>query len=541
MEYLLFDVNRQAITQAKNNPKIMAKSIGVYAARFYFGPLWGAEDKSAQFTYQSSSGEKTVERAIISNECVIPDEVYQESGVFRVSVNAKNTGLLITTDACSVTVYESVYDESPDDPVPVSSPDVYVKSGDKENADTTDGTKNILNISYIAADSNNTMYYFDSSINKFRPIRDAYRGAVENGYTGTEEEFYNDLKSVKTYAQDAEVAAQDAQNIVDGIVYPEATVTQTQTGATITITDKTGTHTAEIFNGEKGDQGIQGIKGDTGAQGPKGDKGDQGAQGPQGPIGPQGPKGDKGEQGPQGIQGPQGEQGPKGDPGSSAWTDITGKPSTVSGYGITDAVVAPYGNSIPTDKSAVVGGGTMSGLPNGQPSAAVLAMYNKSDDYSCQLCLIPKTGKTDAYVRTVSTVSGQWNKLLSESDLSVESGTFTLSMGGNSTTDNTYIKVGNMVNVQGKIPASGTATQASNTISGLPFSVKTGTQVQVVGIGTKIAMLKATGANITPIILSSGGQMDSGITFDGSFKDFPGGSSTVLNWPELYFNFTYQI
>lgn len=546
MEYLLFDVNRQAITQAKNNPKIMAKSIGVYAARFYFGPLWGAEDKSAQFTYQSSSGEKTVERAIISNECVIPDEVYQGSGVFRVSVNAKNTGLLITTDACSVTVYESVYDESPDDPVPVSSPDVYVKSGDKENADTTDGTKNILNISYIAADSNNTMYYFDSSINKFRPIRDAYRGAVENGYTGTEEEFYNDLKSVKTYAQDAEGAAQDAQNIVDGIVYPEATVTQTQTGATITITDKTGTHTVEIFNGEKGDQGIQGIKGDTGAQGPKGDKGDQGAQGPQGPIGPQGPKGDKGEQGTQGDsgpQGPQGIQGPKGDPGSSAWADITGKPSTVSGYGITDAVTAPSGNSIPTDKSAVVGGATMSGLPNGQSSASVLAMYNKSDGYSSQLCMIASTSKTDAYVKTVNgaTVNPQWIKLLSEADLSVESGTFTLSMGGNSTTDNTYVKIGNTVNVQGKIPASGTATQASNTISGLPYSVKTGTQVQVVGIGTKIAMLKATGANITPIILSSGGQTESGITFDGSFKDFPSGSSTVLNWPELYFNFTYQI
>ena len=536
MEYLLFDVNRQAITQAKNNPKIMAKSIGVYAARFYFGSLWGAEDKSAQFTYQSSTGEKTIEKTIISNECVIPDEVYQESGVFRVSVNAKNTGLLITTDSCSVTVYESVYNESPDEPTPVSSPDIYVKSGNRENADTTDGTKNILNISYVAADSNNTMYYFDSSINKFRPIRDAYRGAAENGYTGTEEEFYNDLKSVKTYAQ-------DAQNIVDSIVYPEATVTQTQTGATITITDKTGTHTAEIFNGEKGDQGIQGIKGDTGAQGPKGDKGDQGAQGPQGPIGPQGPKGDKGEQGPQGIQGPQGEQGPKGDPGSSAWTDITGKPSTVSGYGITDAVVAPYGNSIPTDKSAVVGGGTMSGLPNGQPSASVLAMYNKSDGYSSQLCMISSTSKTDAYVKTVNgaTVNPQWIKLLSEADLSVESGTFTLSMGGNSTTDNTYFKIGDTVNVQGKIPASGTATQASNTISGLPYSVKTGTQVQVVGIGTKIAILKASGANIMPIILSSGGQMGSGITFDGSFKDFPGGSSTVLNWPELYFNFTYQI
>lgn len=210
---------------------------------------------------------------------------------------------------------------------------------------------------------------------------------------------------------------------------------------------------------------------------------------------------------------------------------------------ITDVVLAPSGNSIPTDKSAVVGGGTMSGLPNGQPSASVLAMYNKSDGYSSQLCMISRTSKTDAYVKTVNgtTVNPQWIKLLSEADLSVESGTFTLSMGGNSTTDNTYIKVGNTVNVQGKIPASGTATQASNTISGLPFPVKTGSQVQVIGIGTKVAVLKATGSSINPFILSSGGQTDSGITFDGSFKDFPGGSSTALSWPELYFNFTYQI
>lgn len=423
MEYLLFDVNRQAITQAKNNPKIMAKSIGVYAARFYFGPLWGAEDKSAQFTYQSSSGEKTVERAIISNECVIPDEVYQESGVFRVSVNAKNTGLLITTDACSVTVYESVYDESPDDPVPVSSPDIYVKSGDRENADTTDGTKNILNISYVAADSNNTMYYFDSSINKFRPIRDAYRGAVENGYTGIEEEFYNDLKSVKTYAQDAEGAAQDAQNIVDGIVYPEATVTQTQTGATITITDKTGTHTAEIFNGEKGEQGIQGVKGDTGAQGPKGDKGDRGPQGPQGPQGIQGiqgEKGDPGEQGPQGIQGPQGEQGPKGDPGSSAWADITGKPTTVSGYGITDAVTSALKNppstnvkdNIPEISNTL---STFAG-PAGKKSYGYINIPIDSGYARVQI-LADYVDSGDLYFRRVEIGASQWKKILSEEDL----------------------------------------------------------------------------------------------------------------------------
>ena len=77
-------------------------------------------------------------------------------------------------------------------------------------------------------------------------------------------------------------------------------------------------------DGEKGEPGIQGEKGDQGEQGPQGEKGDQGEQGPQGEKGdtgeqgPQGEKGDQGEQGLQGEKGDQGEQGPqgeKGDPG----------------------------------------------------------------------------------------------------------------------------------------------------------------------------------------------------------------------------------
>ena len=542
---LHFDVVSQEMKYQSVRTPIVAGSSNLYYLEFEFSDVWTGAAKYAQIKY----GGTVKEYEVLDTPILLPPESYDDVGQIHFCVWGNTTNEIIyVSNEMVLDVVEAKFTSglSPAPIVPDAVDDVFVRSRDQLISIPSGESIQGKLISFIAHAQDGIFYYYDADALTYIPVRDAYRGAVENGYTGTEEEFYNDLKSVKTYAQDAEGAAQDAQNIVDGIVYPEATVTQTQTGATITITDKTGTHTVEIFNGEKGDQWIQGIKGDTGAQGPKGDKGDQGPQGPQGPQGIQGiqgEKGDPGEQGPQGIQGPQGEQGPKGDPGSSAWADITGKPSTVSGYGITDAVVAPYGNSIPTDKSAVVGGGTMSGLPNGQPSAAVLAMYNKSDGYSSQLCMISSTSKTDAYVKTVNgaTVNPQWIKLLSEADLSVESGTFTLSMGGNSTTDNTYIKVGNTVNVQGKIPASGTATQASNTISGLPFSVKTGTQVQVVGIGTKIAMLKATGANITPIILSSGGQTESGITFDGSFKDFPGGSSTALNWPELYFNFTYQI
>ena len=57
---------------------------------------------------------------------------------------------------------------------------------------------------------------------------------------------------------------------------PIAAVTQTDTGAVISITDAKGTTTATIANGAKGE------KGDTGVQGPQGQKGDTGATGPQG-------------------------------------------------------------------------------------------------------------------------------------------------------------------------------------------------------------------------------------------------------------------
>ena len=118
----------------------------------------------------------------------------------------------------------------------------------------------------------------------------------------------------------------DGQDGVDGFS-PTATVTQTAEGATITITDKNGTTTADIAKGAKGD------KGDTGATGPKGDKGDTGEQGPQGIQGETGPKGDKGDTGATGAQGPKGDtgdtgatgaQGPKGDKGDTGATGATG-------------------------------------------------------------------------------------------------------------------------------------------------------------------------------------------------------------------------
>lgn len=135
-------------------------------------------------------------------------------------------------------------------------------------------------------------------------------------------------------------------------VSPTASVTQTETGAVVTITDKFGTTSAVLLNGQDGKdgkdgadgqngkdghdgaqgppgergpqgmQGEQGPKGDTGSTGPKGDKGDTGLTGPQGP---KGDKGDTGLTGPTGPQGPQGEQGPQGPKGDSGADGQNGK------------------------------------------------------------------------------------------------------------------------------------------------------------------------------------------------------------------------
>ena len=81
---------------------------------------------------------------------------------------------------------------------------------------------------------------------------------------------------------------------------PSAKVEQTSTGATITITDKTGITSATVKNG---------LKGDTGATGPAGQNGVDGAIGPQGlkgDTGLTGAAGPKGDTGLQGIQGPAG-------------------------------------------------------------------------------------------------------------------------------------------------------------------------------------------------------------------------------------------
>lgn len=99
---------------------------------------------------------------------------------------------------------------------------------------------------------------------------------------------------------------------------PEASVQETDDGATISITDKDGTTFANIYNGKdgvsvthewdgtiltvtsaSGSDSVD-LKGEKGDAGEKGDRGETGAQGDQGEKGDKGDKGDKGEKGERG-------------------------------------------------------------------------------------------------------------------------------------------------------------------------------------------------------------------------------------------------
>ena len=73
-------------------------------------------------------------------------------------------------------------------------------------------------------------------INGFQDGKSAYEIAVDNGYVGSEEEWLESLKGTDG---------------TDG-VSPTATVTQTQNGAIVSITDKNGTTTVNISNGADG-------------------------------------------------------------------------------------------------------------------------------------------------------------------------------------------------------------------------------------------------------------------------------------------------
>ena len=254
-----------------------------------------------------------------------------------------------------------------------------------------------------------------------------------------------------TASNDAEAARDNAQQIVDSIIYPSVNLEQLADGVTITVVDKDGTHSADVQNGE---QGPKGDSGEIGPQGPKGDKGDSGE------VGPQGPKGDKG------------------DPGTTSFTGITDKPTTINGYGITDAVEKGTRNPPSTAYTENIAGIYDTTSIYTGPSGAHEYGYVQvpiADSAAVQILADYNAGGA-LYFRKLETGAGTWKKVMTDSDLTVESGTFDLTASYDSTiktTGNIYSRIGNLVYIAGTLPQNFEITSSPGTwtrsIQGLPF------------------------------------------------------------------------
>ena len=147
---------------------------------------------------------------------------------------------------------------------------------------------------------------------------------------------------------------------------PSASVAETSTGATITITDKTGTTTTEIKNGKDGAPGKAGTNGKDGAPGADGttftpsvsaagvlswtNDGGKANPAPVNLKGPQGETGPTGPQGETGPQGPTGATGPQGAPGKDYTLTAADKTEIAA-----EAAAAVAETSVPAPASAAVG------------------------------------------------------------------------------------------------------------------------------------------------------------------------------------------
>lgn len=197
---------------------------------------------------------------------------------------------------------------------------------------------------------------------------------------------------------------------IDG-VSPIATVTQTETGATISITDRDGTTTATITNGQDGAQGPQGPQGERGEQGPKGDQGEQGIQGEKGETGERGLQGEQGEQGPRGERGLQGVKGDKGDKGDTGSQGETGPQGPKGETGATGpqgpkgetgdtGPQGPQGDTGPQGPQGEKGekGDQGTNGTNGQDGYSPTATVTKSGD-TATITITDKNGTTTAQVK----------------------------------------------------------------------------------------------------------------------------------------------
>lgn len=167
-------------------------------------------------------GNNTYKMIIANNKCNIPTEILQEKGTFILGVYAyeESNGELILRYS----------------PSPIQ---LFVSSG-----------------SYIE-DAENSEPITPSELEQ-------YQQALQDGLSevsGTIESMTDLIDEVQTKLDNGEFDGTDGQDGVDG-VSPIITETQTANGYDITITDKNGTNTISLVNGQNGQDGQDGEKGE---------------------------------------------------------------------------------------------------------------------------------------------------------------------------------------------------------------------------------------------------------------------------------------
>ena len=90
------------------------------------------------------------------------------------------------------------------------------------------------------------------------------------------------IEQVCNAAIKAKESADRAEAAEEAVYAPAASVKRLEGGAMVTVTDKTGTTSAVIRDGERGETGPQGPQGEQGPQGPQGERGETGPAGADG-------------------------------------------------------------------------------------------------------------------------------------------------------------------------------------------------------------------------------------------------------------------
>ena len=261
-----FLVKKQQIDCIERD-KLADGQIAFVSFRFVFDNEWEGLYKVVQFMQDENT--YNISLGVDGYSCKMPSEL--QAGCAEMSlfgyVPDDETALRATTAPIKLRIEQSGFSSSGSEVVP-PTPDLYqqlIAKIDEKIASVHDGADGAS----------------------------AYEIAVENGYTGTEAEWLSSLKGEKGDAGeqgiqgiqgekgdtgeqglqgiqgekgekgDTGAAGKDGMNGTDGRdgangFSPTVIVTETSTGATITITDKNGTTTANVKNGTSSDSAIWG-------------------------------------------------------------------------------------------------------------------------------------------------------------------------------------------------------------------------------------------------------------------------------------------